>query len=488
MRSFLTGCGRWVTSNEMDEEMIGWFPRNNRMSRGMEKTKTFLLILVLAITATMGAAQPAAALSDLAPSKADEGCTYMIPATVNVVDGQQNYKEVKPGDVLCLPAGERDNLKLINLHGEPGKQVIVRNSRGATTITGTNFLNGGISIYASSFLRLTGTGTGIQCGAMYSTEDQKCGIIITGIQKGIWISTEKDLETPHDLEIDHVWVSETSKDTKTRGIAIHPAPGQLISGLYIHHNFVARTLAEGIYMGTEPHGQPLEALGKIENLEVSYNRVEQTGYDGIKVKVAIKNVKVHHNVIHDTGLSNTPAHQGGIKIAMTDGQFYNNYVEGALEGIRSDRPLDGMTEARYFNNVVVNTSSVGIEAAEEGALIFNNTVVSCGDLGIVGDAKTAQVFDNIVAGCDGKAVKAKYADDGTLQKFNNLVGSLNTIGFVDPAQGDYHLLPHSKAIDAGQVGPNPLTYDYDGRLRPRGRGPDIGAFEYQAWINSGGLQ
>ena len=74
---------------------------------------------------------------------------------------------------------------------------------------------------------------------------------------------------------------------------------------------------------------------------------------------------------------------------------------------------------------------------------------------------------------------------GTLQKFNNLVGSINSIGFVDPAQGNYHLLQQSKAIDAGKIGPNPLTYDYDDIQRPQGRGVDIGAFEYQVTIDWG---
>lgn len=452
----------------------------------MDTIRTLFLIFVLAMTAASGVAQPVAALSLATTNEVDAGCTYTIPADISEVDGQQNYKQVKPGDVLCLPAGERGNLKLINLHGEPGKQIVVRNSGGTVKISGLIFLNGGISIYASSFLRLTGTGAGTQCGALYSSEAQECGIAITGIQKGIWVSADERFDTPHDLEIDHVSVSDTSKETKTRGIALHPGLGQVISGIYIHHNYVARTLAEGIYMGTEPHGRAFGILGKIENLEVSYNRVEQTGYDGIKVKVAVNSVKVHHNVIHDTGLSNTPAHQGGIKIAMTDGQFYNNYVEGAFEGIRSDRPLERVTQARYFNNIVVNSRSVGIEAAEEGALVFNNTVVSCGDAGIVGDAKTAKVFDNIVAGCTGKPVKAKYSENGALQKFNNLVASIDDVGFINPAKGDYHLRSNSKAIDAGQTGLDSLAYDYDDCPRPRGKAPDLGALEYQAWIGSGG--
>jgi len=409
----------------------------------------------------------------------------MIPASVSVVDGEKNYRQVKPGNTLCIPAGERSNLKLINLHGLPGKQIIVRNSGGTVTIGGQAFLSGGIGIYASSYLRVTGTGKGTQCGAEYSAADQQCGIVISGAHKGIKISTTKDPNALSNIEIDHISVSDVSKNVKTRGIAIHPRPGEFVSGLYIHHNYVARTLAEGIYMGTEPNDQPFETLGKIQDLEVSYNLVEQTGYDGIKVKVAVRNVKVHHNVVRDTGLSNTPAHQGGIKVAMSNGQFFNNYIENVYEGIRTGRPLDGMTEARYYNNIVVNSRSVGIEASEEGALIFNNTVVSCENDGIIGDARTAKVLNNIVAGCKGKPVTARLGADLVRQEFNNLVGLVSAMRFVDPTADNFHLLPDSAAVDSGHVEEDPLTYDFDNAPRPQGQAPDIGAFEYQTGVALG---
>ena len=450
----------------------------------MEKFKALFFIFILATT-SLGMAPPAAAVpSSLAG--ADNGCTYFIPPDVNEVDGKKNFNQVKPGDTLCLTAGERGNLKLNHLHGAPGKQIIVRNSGGTVTIGGQDFLSGGIGIYASSHLRITGTGTGTQCGAEYSAAEQKCGIEIRGTHKGIKISTTKDPEKVGNIEIDHISVSDVSKNVKTRGIAIHPRPGEFISGLYIHHNYVARTLAEGIYMGTEPHGRPFETLGKIQNLEVSYNLVEETGYDGIKVKVAVKNVRVHHNVIRDAGLSNTPAHQGGIKVALSNGLFYNNYIENVFEGIRSSRSLDVKTEARYFNNIVVNSRSVGIEAAEDGALIFNNTVIYCENTGIIGDSPTVKVFNNIVAGCKGKSVIARIGPGMQRQEFNNLVGMVGAMGFVNPVDGNYRLLPDSVAIDAGHVHQDPLTYDYDDAPRPLGGAPDIGAFEYQNLIALGG--
>jgi hypothetical protein len=449
----------------------------------VNKITTLFLALALTLSTCVGTVRTAAAMPP--PEEDDDGCTYTVPPSVSEVNGRKNFSQVKAGDTLCLPAGERSNLKLIHLHGAPGKPITVRSSGGIVTIRGNTFLTGGISIYASSFLRVTGVGDETRCGAPYSAVEQKCGIVITGAHKGIRISTTKEVETLHDVEIDHIAVTYSSRAIKTRGISINPSPGRFVSGLYIHHNYVAGTAAEGIYMGTEPNSNLLDTLGTIQNLEISFNLVQQTGYDGIKIKAALQNVKVHHNVIRDTGLSDTADRQGGIKLIMSNGQFYNNYLENVFEGIHSVRPLAGMTEARYFNNVVVNSHSVGIEVMEDGALIFNNTVVSCEGDGIVAKAATAQVFDNIVAGCTGKPVKASRGEDTSDQQFNNLVGKIDSIGFVDPAKSDYRLRPDSKAIDAGLVWPAPLLYDHDDVPRPQGAGPDIGAFEYSVVYTSG---
>jgi hypothetical protein len=48
---------------------------------------------------------------------------------------------------------------------------------------------------------------------------------------------------------------------------------------------------------------------------------------------------------------------------------------------------------------------------------------------------------------------------------------------VDPANGDYHLMTGSPAIDAADTS-IPDDHDYDGTARPQGAGPDIGAFEF----------
>jgi hypothetical protein len=320
-------------------------------------------------------------------------CTVRVSPAVDRVDGGKGSKGIGPGAVICLGAGRRGNIKLFNLRGTADRPIVVRNDGGPVTITGTKFGDGAIIIAASSFLRLTGTGATHVCGAEYGPDEQRCGIVIDGAKKGIKIATDKG--TVHDLEIDHVAVKRVSQKVKTRGILIHPLPGQLISGLHVHHNFVTNTLAEGIYLGSEPHGQPFASLAKLERVEVDHNLVMNVGYDGIKIKVAIADVAVHDNVIMNAGISRTPAHQGGIKLAMSVGDYYSNTVVGAVEGIRMGRTIPS-AKTRYFNNLIVNVVDVGIGADEHGAQIFNNMVVTSRGAGIQASGKDASVSDNIV--------------------------------------------------------------------------------------------
>ncbi|HWQ14628.1 MAG TPA: choice-of-anchor Q domain-containing protein [Roseiflexaceae bacterium] len=393
-----------------------------------------------------------------------------MPLAVVDIDGASNYAHVQPGDVLCLAAGPRENVKIVNLHGRAGSPITIRNEGGTVSISGMRLRNGGISVSGSSYLRITGTGVSERCGAQYSPEEQECGIEIGFANKGIRFDTDPDLV--HHIEVDHVYIHDLTTDTNARGILIHPGEQQLISGVYVHHNYLVNTKGEAIYIGSEPRGRPLEVLGKLEDVEVSHNRIERIGYDGIKIKVAVKNVKVHHNAVYHTGLSQTPAHDAGIQMAFSVGEYYNNYVETALEGIAMGRTLDS-PGTRYYNNVVVGADRC-LVAPEYGAQIFHNTVVGCGTAGISATGDAAQVFDNIVVGTRGTPVDAEGA-----QVFANLIGPVTLAQFVDPAARDFHLRFTSPAIDAGRTDRLVVAVDFDDRPRPYGVRPDMGAYEYR---------
>jgi hypothetical protein len=409
-----------------------------------------------------------------APS-ADSGCTEVIPPEVTKIDGLTDHAHIKPGDVLCLPPGTRENLQIKNLRGLPGSPITLRNTEGKVVITGTLYANGGIGLRNSSYVRITGTGVSDKCGAEYAPEAQECGIEISFANKGVRLVTQAGEQFDH-IEIDHVFVHDPTNPiapTDARGILVHPVPGQTIVGFYVHHNYILRTTGEGIYIGTEPHGEPLDTLGKLQDVEASYNLVEQIGYDGIKIKVAVSNVRVHHNVIRNTALSQTPQHDAGLQVALSVGEYYNNYIETELEGIAMGRILES-PGTKYYNNVVVG-ANVCLTAPEAGVQIFNNTVVGCKTIGIEAPGAGARVFDNIIADTAGIPIEAASADILA----GNLVAFSPFVGFVDPAKRDYRLLPFSPAIDlGGSTGTFP-TFDYDGNPRPFGPRSDAGAFECQ---------
>jgi hypothetical protein len=297
--------------------------------------------------------------------------------------------------------------------------------------------------------------------------------------------------TVGNIEIDHVAVLRVTSEKETRGILIHPTPGHVVIGLYVHHNYVSRTRAEAIYLGTEPHGLPFTDLAKLLSVEVSYNRIENVGFDGIKIKVAVSEVYVHHNVITNAGISRTDAHQGGIKVASSVGHFFNNTVIGAVEGIRMGRPLP-WPQTHYYNNLVVGTITVGIDAPEPGARVYQNTVVDVEGVGIKVRGPESVVENNIVAGA-GVPLEL-----GAVEAVRNLVaGTSSLVGFADPLEGDYRLTAFSRAVDAVPVAEGPLGCDVEvARFpkvvrremwpltdrndlpRPSGCRLDLGAFEH----------
>lgn len=393
-------------------------------------------------------------------------CTYQIPSSVTKVDGAGNFAQVKPGDTLCLPAGTRGALKFYNLHGTAGNPITIQNSDGIVKLTGAT--KGMVNIYNSSYLHITGAGVESKCGAAYAPAGQACGIELDHTYKGFTFDPNGDV---HDLEIDHVYVHDTSTAANTRGVAIHPKEGQTISGFYAHHNYIRNTHGEGFYIGSEPHGKSFDLLGKVKNVEISYNLVEQTGYDGIKIKVGIENIRVHHNVVRNGGTRREPKHETGILLATSVGEVYNNFVVAILEGIAMGRPLSA-PGTRYFNNVVVGGEISGIFASESNPLIYNNTIVGSGAAGILAKGANAQIFDNIVVGITGPAIQGK----STLI-FNNLTGTVADAGFVDAVNNDFHLLAESPAVDAGRNQGIFPPFDLDDVPRPQGLATDLGAYE-----------
>lgn len=404
---------------------------------------------------------------------AQASCTYTIPQTMTDLNGSQ----FAPGSVLCFPAGTRDNIKISNLNGTSTNPIIIKNNGGVTRITGLKYLTGGIGLYNSSYIRITGTGVSNQCGSEFVETAQQCGIDIVGTYQGI-STPNGDVQ---NIEIDHVSVRNTDKSRDfAAGIGIHPNNGVTLTGINLHHNYILDTKTEGFYVGSDPN-KTIPNNGILRNVTVSYNLVKDTGFDGINVKQA-SNISVHHNKVINTGLINGQVDhvpEGGIQMVNSDGEIYNNLVIDSKDtGINMGRrestlgTIVGKGNSTYYNNVVVRSTQQGIGSAENAPKIYNNTVIS-NNIGIDATGSSAQIFDNIVV--NSLTTQIRKGSTGT--SVNNYVGTTASVSFANPSLDNYHLTSSSSvALDKG--GNTFPPFDYDDNQRPSGSQSDLGAYEY----------
>lgn len=80
---------------------------------------------------------------------------------------------------------------------------------------------------------------------------------------------------------------------------------------------------------------------------------------------------------------------------------------------------------------------------------------------------------DLVTMVDHNLIDGYRGYDGETQGNDHVAGNP---GFVDPANGDFHLQNNSPVIDRGSADKAPDT-DFSGIPRPKGAGHDIGAFE-----------
>ncbi|HEX6655383.1 MAG TPA: hypothetical protein VF153_04135 [Candidatus Limnocylindria bacterium] len=367
-------------------------------------------------------------------------CDVVLPHSLDTIDGDDpgNIGPIKPGAILCLAGGTRSNLRLKNLHGAPGRPIVVRNVGGSVvTITGTLF-EAGITIQTSSYLRVTGGGLKATCGSQFTAASQHCGMHIDGTNKGIRVNTSRG--AVNHLEIDHLSITNLTHKS-TRGIAVHPLIGQVITGVAIHHMFISNTGAEGIYVGAEPRDVALRKVGRVDEVSIHHNYIRGTGFDGIKVKVAMNGLAIHDNLVVASGQRHDPAHQGAIKMAYVAGNIFSNVVVDAVEGIRMGRRLD-TAHNRYYDNVVIGTQKVALDAPERNAFLYGNVVVNAAGIGIRAPGDGTRLTANaVLVSARPYAPRSLAVGDGLgpddvlrlgMVVSRNMAGIWTTFGLVPP--------------------------------------------------------
>ncbi len=201
-----------------------------------------------------------------------------------------------------------------------------------------------------------------------------------------------------------------------------------------------------------------------------------------------------HNIVRHIGGWGIHNYHSGANDCRNNTYSSNVFADCGFAGTRPEGAIilscGGGNVA--VNNIIYGCGADGIwlgcgsGSAGTGDSVYNNTVYdNCkrggrGGITIGADGcatvTNPTVINNISYQNNGKPDLYTGLYNGTLTVKNNLLGK--DPRFVDSAKGDFHLKAGSPAIDAG-VKVEKVTEDFAGLARPRGKGYDIGAYEYR---------
>lgn len=378
---------------------------------------------------------------------------------------------------MCITAGNHSGrLEIKNFRGTSTSPITFINSGGKVRIDAQQDWVGGY-LKNNEHIRFTGTGDPV---VAYGFE------IYNSTNKGISASAKTRYVEIDHIEIHDVGGAGIGAGTSAADIVDTDGDGSVRDewrqyDTYIHHNWLHDIATEGFYVGGSFWQNGVEP--ELEGVELSHNTIERTGWDGLQVGSAVKNVKVHHNTIVDAGLSDNP-HSGNGRFGMivnrgTTGDFYNNKIYNSRSaGVY----IQGIGDYRFFNNLIVNS---GMAKTYDGiawmvgntGYFYNNTIVKAAGNGIrcSSGISRGSIFDNIIT-----ETATPQVNGCNVTQVNNLVyGSTASAGFADPANSDFHLLADSPAVDKGSAS-GFAPYDLDDVIRPQGAKADIGAYEFAA--------
>jgi len=437
------------------------------------------------------------------PSSASVATERVIPAQADKFE----CSSIAPGSLLTLAAGNRGPLTIRNCNGTAADPIVIRNDPEATEPTVISRASGP----DDGFVFNCDDCTGVVIDGSYKWQGAPSGttygIKVTmtgggGPSAFLKVGGRSRFVTIRNVEVDGAWPTLASNGI---GISVNDHsvkradhPDLWREGILIEDTYVHNVETEGMYIGPNYREGDLP----LRDIEIRYNRVEDTGWDGINTKsMWAGDNSIHHNQIRRVGAngatSSDAAQYSGIMNNAGTVKIYNNWVESTGQhGIQvwtkegpPESAGEGPFEAQIWNNVVIDagglwqpfmSNSYGISAgAQPGCekpipYVYNNTIVGSRQSGISLSQYVGPGFvrDNIVAGAGGGAA---ILAPGRVPVTNNRVGAVSQIGFQDPTTLDFHLGATSPAWNQGSEDFPPT--DFDDEARPRDGAPDPGAFE-----------
>lgn len=447
----------------------------------------------------------------------DCGCDHYVKKKggelVNIYHSSEF--DYQPGDVFCIESGLWNAVRFIGFKGSEEKPLVFTNCDGVVEFNSPQY--SGIHFIDSRFIRITGEGNG---GNPYGLEVSHTGkgspgIAINGLSS--------------DIEIDHIEIYNTGFagiTAKTDPDCNDPETWRENFTMYninIHDNYIHDTEGEGLYIGytggfaTSNKSCEGEMIfgHLIKGVKIYNNILERTGWDGIQLNMAVKDVEVYNNKINTYGVKKEKHQNFGMSIGGGSvGRYYNNQIINSQEfaiggGVQI---INNQGGTYFYNNIIKTTGEYGIflhlrsdQLSVIGGYHFlNNLIIDSGNSGIFynscvlgGECRTDiahSFYNNIIInpgvkyenGNLWKGVNENYIDFNTKILAENAIKAKNvfslrgdTLGFYDFENQDYRLVKDSYLVDAGfNVAEFDVQTDLAGNFRPLNGIFDIGPYEY----------
>jgi hypothetical protein len=243
----------------------------------------------------------------------------------------------------------------------------------------------------------------------------------------------------------------------TSGGCTAPSGGSS-NGVFVGNRFYrcgTDALTHGIY------------LANADNITISFNDFDSSGGNGIQ--------------LYSPGDSITG-------IVVENNIFQGNSTGGAGAAMGCNSGCAGVI---VRNNLFINNDNVGFRCDADGhnAQVYNNTFHENGsdEIKLVGACDNVSIVNNILFDLGGLLINKDTS--GSITVNSNLYRSQAVYGgdpnavtgdprFADAANGDYHLLAVSPAIDRGTTPPNARTIDFERNPAPANGVNDLGALEF----------
>lgn len=162
----------------------------------------------------------------------------------------------------------------------------------------------------------------------------------------------------HNIEVSNLYLDscEVGISAKFNPTAVDSMqyPNFILKDIYLHHNILYDIHGEGMYIGhTYPNSDPYSGNlipVRMDNVEIAYNDVSGTDWDGIQLSNAMDNASIHHNTIRNFGRIDMGSQRAGIILGgNTNGRVYNNTVRyGTGNGIQ----IFGYGDNDVYNNII----------------------------------------------------------------------------------------------------------------------------------------